>query len=143
VGARELLRALPELTMRLLLLTLLLASCAPPSDKAEVPPAPPAPSLLLPGYEVIDRVGVMRGGTYGDVLIPSFRPEMPRDSLETAARGIMAAEGFTEAGFYSHADAQRANFSESFSRAHPDAMRTGYLGTLRQGVFTPSSYIEP
>jgi|GEM_PF-3065578 hypothetical protein len=96
--------------------------------------------ISLPEYEILDEVDQMVGGKYGDILIPSFEPDMNTDSLSKVAFAIMEKEGLDEAAFYSAESAQKASFSSSYQKKNPNALKEGYLGAIREGKFTSSSY---
>ncbi|MFC1601435.1 hypothetical protein ACFL34_03715 [Candidatus Sumerlaeota bacterium] len=82
--------------------------------------------LTLPEYEVL---------LYGDVLIPSFSRATPATTRESVARAIAKQDRLKDASFFSTRDAYQANMSASYLRSHPDAMKKGFLGSLRNGKF--------
>ncbi len=77
------------------------------------------------------------------MLIASLSRKTPAAERERVARGIAAAEGFDELSIYSTEDAQKANVSASFAKAHPRAMKEGFLGSLREGKFTAGEELYP
>lgn len=98
------------------------------------------PELELPDYTILDEVNLLVGGYYGDVLVPSLTPDTQVEELEAVAGQIAQAEGFDEISLYCTEEAYRANFSASFLEDHPDALKDGFLGHYKDGVFRPSSY---
>ena len=94
-----------------------------------------AAAVGLPEYTIIDKVGDNL-----EVLIPSLSVDAPDSELETVARSISEAERVGTVYLYRTEDAQKANMSASFSEQNPNAMAEGYLGVLRDGVFSPSTY---
>jgi hypothetical protein len=96
--------------------------------------------IELPEYEVLDIVDQMVGGKYGDILIPSFETDMDTDSLSKVALAIIEKERLDQAEFYRTASAQKANFSASYQKENPNALKEGYLGSVKDGEFKPSPY---
>ena len=96
----------------------------------------------LPSY-TIDVVNLMRGGKYGDVIVPSLSRTTPKDDRERILRAISKKESLTEASLYSTEEAFKANTSSSYLNAHPRALKEGYLGSLRNGKFTPGETVFP
>lgn len=90
---------------------------------------------VLPAYTVIDQVKLMTGGKYGDILIKNFSKETPRNIRESVLRRIAKKEGFTQATLYCTMEAYKANMSASYLKAHPNALKKGYLGSLKDGKF--------
>lgn len=91
----------------------------------------------LPVYKVLFQVELASGvGKFGEVLISSYSKEISREERERTLRKIMEKEGFVSAALYSTEAAYKANSSESFSKANPDALKDGYLGQItEEGVF--------
>ena len=86
--------------------------------------------LILPEYIIHDIVNMIDGNKYADILIPSFNPDMKKDSISKIAFAILKKEGLDEASFYVNVNAVKANFSSSFNNKHPDASKKGYLGAI-------------
>jgi len=102
----------------------------------------------LPTYKILAVVQQRQGGRpngpkAGEVLVPSLSRNTSAEFRERVARGISAAEGFDELELYSTEDAEKANSSASFAEAHPDALRNGFLGSLREGKFTAGEEVFP
>ena len=98
----------------------------------------------LPQYTVlfsVERFG--GGGRFGDVLVPSLSRATPAEERERVARAIAQKEGLADVTIYSSEDAYKANTSERYLRAHPDALRRGLLGSLQSGRFTPGEALFP
>jgi hypothetical protein len=91
----------------------------------------------LPNYRILFRVDLISGkGVFGEVLISDYSKKTSKDEIENSLRAIIKKEGFVSAMLYSTEDAYRANMSESFSKAHPEAMEVGYLGQITEkGMF--------
>ena len=85
---------------------------------------------------VLDEVTLINGKIYGDILLPSFSRSTSVTVIEKVARKIAEAEGFDQVSFYSTEEAYKANMSSSFLNSHPDALKTGFLGSLKDGKFT-------
>ena len=85
-------------------------------------------------------VRLMSGGKEGDVLIPTFSRRTPLAEREAFARSIASSEELTTVNLYCSREAQKANVSERYSRAHPSALKTCYLGMLKDGRFYDSRF---
>ena len=105
------------------------------ADFVRSPSPEPRLAIALPEYRVLDKVG-----GYIDVLVPSLRVGTPTESVERIIRAIAGAEGAPEVSMYRTEAAYRANFSSSYAREHPNALRDGFLGSLTGGRFTASIY---
>ena len=91
----------------------------------------------LPSYKIIYSVDLPDGaGRYADVLISTLSKKTPIEMRESIARKIAEAEHLSRLSLYSTADAYKANMSKSYSKAHPNALRDGFLGSLQGGDFT-------
>ena len=92
----------------------------------------------IPEYKVLFQVDLMSGaGKFGEILISSYSKDTPKEERESTLREIIKKEGFVSAALYSTEEAYKANSSESFSKAHPDALKNGYLGQISEkGLFT-------
>ena len=90
----------------------------------------------LPAYIIIDQVELISGGIHGDILITSFSKDTPINVCESVLKSIAKKEGFTEASLYCTREVYQANLSSSYSEAHPNALKEGYLGHLKEGKFT-------
>ncbi len=91
----------------------------------------------IPEYKVLFQVDLMSGaGKFGEILISSYSKDTPKEERESTLRKIIKKEGFVSAMLYSTEEAYKANSSESFSKAHPDALKKGYLGQITEkGIF--------
>ena len=98
---------------------------------------PMSSEVSIPEYVVADRVGILGGGNYGDIVVPSLSSSTPREELATVANAISAREGLDRLSLYCSQDAVRANFSQSFLEANPGAYDC-VLGSWEGGVFTPA-----
>jgi hypothetical protein len=98
----------------------------------------------LPAYKVLfsaQKIG--GGGKFGDVLVSSLSRKTPAKTREDIAKKIASKEGLSQLSLYSTDEAYRANNSESFSKAHPGAMKRGFLGSLQDGKFTAGEVLFP
>ena len=92
----------------------------------------------LPAYTVLFSVDLADGsGRMGNVLVPSLSRSTPISKRESVAKAIAGREGFVEVYLYRTEDAYKADMSSSYAKAHPDALKSGYLGMLRRGKFNP------
>jgi hypothetical protein len=90
----------------------------------------------LPEYIIIDQVELISGGIHGDILVTSFSKDTSINLCESVVKSIAKKEGFTEASLYCTREAYQANFSSSYAEAHPNALKEGYLGHLKEDKFT-------
>lgn len=87
--------------------------------------------VVLPQYTTLFSVDLMSGkGKFGEVLISSLSKEVKSSEREKTFRGIMDSEGWISISAYSTEEAYKANSSESFSKAHPNALKNGFLGGI-------------
>jgi hypothetical protein len=87
--------------------------------------------VVLPHYTTLFSVDLISGkGKFGEVLIPSLSKEVKSSEREKNFRGIMDSEGWVSISAYSTEEAYKANSSESFSKAHPNALKNGFLGGI-------------
>ena len=94
-----------------------------------------------PAYTVLDRVELFSGeGTHGDVLVTSISPSTPKSELAAIFKGIAEKENFAEMALYCTQDAYKANYSDSYARSNPNALKNGYLGSIRGGSISYSPY---
>lgn len=105
-------------------------------DRSRKPQKKPELKQSLPKYTVLDTVTLINGQFYADVLIPSFSRRTPVGKREKVGRQIAETEGFDQVIFYSTKEAYKANYSSSYATSHPNALRTGFLGSLKDGKFT-------
>jgi len=109
-----------------------------------LPPPTEERSLALPEFEILFRMKQMRNGrTYGDVLVPSFSRMTSVKVREDTVRAISKQERIDDITLYSTRGAYEANDSASYLDAHPNALREGLLGVLREGAFTPGETLAP
>lgn len=90
----------------------------------------------MPAYRILFRVALANGsGDMADVLITSLSKQTPVADREKIVRAIAKKEGLVMVALYCTEEAQKANDSASYSKAHPGALAKGYLGMLQGGVF--------
>ena len=98
----------------------------------------------VPSYTVLFSVTrASGGGKLGEILVPSISRTAPAAEREALARRIATQESLAEVTIYSTEEAYKANGSESFSKAHPGALRSGFIGSLKDGVFVPGETVFP
>lgn len=98
----------------------------------------------LPKYEVLFRVKQMHNGrVYGDVLVSSLSRAAPARAREQVARAILSQESLDDIALYSTRDAYEANVSAPYLESHPDALRKGFLGSLKDGTFLAGEILFP
>ena len=102
---------------------------------------PDVRSDQTPNYTVSARDEVPDLGVVGAVLIPSLRRE--DDGLELLFREIARVEGFTVAFYFSTSAAVVAHNAATRDAEALDDLRSGFLGRLTRGVFTPGEEIYP
>lgn len=90
----------------------------------------------LPLYTILDQIKLVGGGIHGYVLIKSFSKSTPKDVCESVLIRIAEIEGFMEASLYCTREAYQANISTAYAEAHPDVLKEGYLGILKEGRFS-------
>lgn len=98
----------------------------------------------LPSYKILLSLNLPNGkGRYGDILIPTLSRKTPVETRESIARKIAKAEHLTSLRLYSTEEAYKANISESYSKAHPNALRQGFMGSLEGGDFMAGEILYP
>ncbi len=97
----------------------------------------------LPEYIILDKVKLLNGNIYADILIKSYSKNTPVDERESTVKVISQKENINEISLYSTENAKKANFSSSFSKKHPNALKNGYLGSYKNGIFTPGEKLYP
>lgn len=109
-----------------LAITLLSISCDTKKENAEN-----KVEVVLPQYTTLFSVDLFSGkGKFGEVLIPTLSKNVKSAEREKTFRGIMESEGWVSISAYSTEEAYKANSSESFSKAHPNALKDGFLGGI-------------
>jgi len=103
----------------------------------------PEKQKSLPEYIILDKINLINGNAYADILIESFSRATPVNERETTIKAIAKKENLQEISLYSTKNAQKATFSSSFAKTHPNALKNGYLGTFEEGNFTPGEEIYP
>ena len=104
----------------------------PKSDK---PPQPP--KFVMPTYTVLDTMKRLDGKKQVEVLVASFTADTLRDHREKAAKQVAKKEKADIVLLFSTTDAQKAVYSDAFSKANPSAS-SGYLGRWTQDGFKES-----
>ncbi len=83
------------------------------------------------------------GRVFGAVLVPSLSPATPSKDREDIARRICRQERMNDISLYSTEEAYKADYSTSYRESHPDAMNTGFLGSIRDGKFDDYDKLRP
>lgn len=91
---------------------------------------------VLPEYIIIDQLDLTSGGRHGDILIKSFSKETSLNKREKIIKKIIEKENFTQADLYCTREAFEANMNSSYSESHPNALKNGYLGSVRDNKFS-------
>ncbi len=106
-------------------------------DKDDSPTKKPGNEkvVVLPKYEILDKIQMISGKTFADIMIPSFTITMDKDSLSEIAFAILKKEGLDEAEFYVTKAAYKSNYSSSFANKNTNASKEGYLGGIKDKVF--------
>ncbi len=100
---------------------------------------PDVPTDSVPDYTVLNRLP--GGEAAADVLIPSLsRGDIDR---ERVLRTIAITEGLDTAFFFSTDEALDAHQAFLPSPDQLDDLQAGFLGQVRDGVFTPGEDIYP
>ncbi len=102
---------------------------------------PDVRSDRVPNYTVSARDDVSDLGVVGAVLIPSLRRE--DDDLELLFREIARTEGFAVAFYFSTREAVAAHRAVTRDAEGLNELRSGFLGRLTRGEFTPAEEIYP
>jgi len=98
----------------------------------------------LPEYEVLFKVRqAFNDRVYADIFAPNITRSTSVTERERIARAICRQEGLDDVTLYSTRDAWKANDSAFYLSAHPDALRRGLLGVLRNGSFTAGEALYP
>ncbi len=92
-------------------------------------------------YTVASRAEVPDLGVVGEVIIPAATREDA--NREAAFRAIARAERLTVAFYFSTEEALAAHRAAARDGAALGALRTGFLGRLTRGEFTPGEEIYP
>ena len=98
-----------------------------------------APGASLPDYTVLNRLP--GGEAAADVLLPSMSRE--DEDREEVFRTIATTEGLNTAFFFSTDEALDAHQAFLPSPDQLEDLRAGFLGQVREGVFTPGEDVYP
>ena len=104
-------------------------------SKSDKPPQPP--KFVMPTYTVLDTMKRLDGKKQVEVLVASFTADTLRDHREKAAKQVAKKEKADIVLLFSTTDAQKAVYSDAFSKANPSAS-SGYLGRWTQDGFKES-----
>lgn len=81
-------------------------------------------------YKILDQTKLFEGGQYGDVLIESINPKTNKDTIKLIAQLISCYENFSEESLYCTEEAFKANFSESYLKQNPNALKNGFVCSI-------------
>ena len=93
----------------------------------------------IPPYEVLDEVVLFDKSRDASILVPSLSPRSEPKEVERVLRAIFKKEGFASGNAYSTREARIADGSASYSKANPEAYKSGYLGSIIKGQFYPAT----
>jgi hypothetical protein len=94
-------------------------------------------------YWLNGRFGIVSRGRFGDALIPSPSRKTPAAERERVTRGIAQKERLTKLAIHSTEEAYKANVSASFLEKHPNALKEGFLGSVKENGFYPGEATFP
>jgi hypothetical protein len=89
----------------------------------------------IPEYEVFEKIKRIDGNIHASVIIKSFNQETPLEQREKAAKAIAKKIDTTILDLYCTKEAFKANYSSSYLKEHPNALKKGYLGFLKNNKF--------
>jgi len=90
----------------------------------------------IPEYTVLEIINLVSGERLAEVMVPSQSRETPFETRKKTADAILEKEKVAQLHLYSTKDAMKAQYSDSFRKKHPDAIK-GYLGRISSnGQFT-------
>ena len=91
----------------------------------------------MPSYTVLDTIKRIDGSKQVEVLVASYTAETLQAHLEKAGKQIANKEEAEIVLLFTTKKAQKAVYSEAFSKANPDAAK-GYLGRWTKTGFETS-----
>lgn len=91
----------------------------------------------LPEYKVLDQLTEIDGTKFGEILIESYSHETPVEEIENTLEQIAQKIHVNKIALYCSEEAERADYSESYMKAHPEAAKC-ILGIYQYRVFYPS-----
>lgn len=94
-------------------------------------------AVKLPRYEVLDVTHMIDGGKNAEIMVPSYSRDTPIEELSRFTEEIARRNDFFWISLYCTEEAYKAKHSPSYYRAHPDAVKEGYLGQYAYGEFRP------
>lgn len=80
-------------------------------------------------YTLLDTVDIIDGGTYCDFLVPGITPTTPKCELQKITTVLKAKYDCSQYSVYRTEEAYKANFSASYSSAHPNALNDGLVAS--------------
>ena len=92
-------------------------------------------------HRVLDRVSLIKGGIYVDVLLEDISLKITRDEFSIIAKSFYKNER-GDYSFYLNEEAYKANFSGKFLRENPNALKNGLLGEIKNGEVLFGSFFE-
>lgn len=89
----------------------------------------------ITNYKVLERIELRGSPVTVEVSVPGLTKQTPIAEIEAAAKEIAEREDAEKINLFSTWSAWKAQYSESYMRAHPEA-REGFLGVYQNGKFT-------
>ena len=110
--------------MRTIMLLMLIALFACNQEK----------QIVIPKYEILDKVNLISGKKYADILIASYSLGTPADTIEGVLNVIAEKEKLDEIGLYCSHVAMKAAYSSSYADENPEALKC-CLGSFKDRKF--------
>jgi len=88
----------------------------------------------IPEYKILDKVQMISGDIYYDILIESFSRKTSNIVIERVLKAISKELSANIISLYCSREAQKSMFSSSYSELHPKAFEC-YIGEYKNGKF--------
>lgn len=90
--------------------------------------------IEIPEYKILDRVQMISGDIYYDILIETFSRKTSNLVIERVLKAISKELSANIISLYCSREALKSNFSSSYSELHPEAIEC-YIGEYKNGKF--------
>ncbi len=90
--------------------------------------------IIIPEYKILDRVQMISGDIYYDILIESYSRKTSNIVIERILEAISKELSADIISLYCSREALKSNFSSSYSELHPEAIEC-YIGEYKNGKF--------
>ncbi len=90
--------------------------------------------IKIPEYKILDRVQMISGDIYYDILIESFSRKTSNLVIERVLKAISKELSANIISLYCSREALKSMFSSSYSELHPEAIEC-YIGEYKYGKF--------